>query len=77
MLYIYVSDFFPYHISNCSGPVVNVDLWDQAAENFRRKFDESVTTPTILMVTTVNPKRLGGKLSPFVLTYSNTLISVT
>ncbi|KAG2276385.1 hypothetical protein Bca52824_058940 [Brassica carinata] len=50
------------HLQLKDGPVVNVDLWDQAAENFRRKFDESVTTPTILMVTTVNPKRLGGKL---------------
>nr|VDD30675.1 unnamed protein product [Brassica oleracea] len=50
------------HMQLKDGPVVNVDLWDQAAENFRRKFDESVTTPTILMVTTVNPKRLGGKL---------------
>ncbi|KAG2251385.1 hypothetical protein Bca4012_098866 [Brassica carinata] len=58
-IYIYVSDLFPYHISNCSGPVVNIYLWDQAAENFRRKFDESVTTPIVLLVTTVNPKRLG------------------
>ncbi|CAF2076984.1 unnamed protein product [Brassica napus] len=48
------------------GPVVNIYLWDQAAENFRRKFDESVTTPTVLLVTTVILKRLGGKLLPFI-----------
>ncbi|KAH0873233.1 hypothetical protein HID58_070595 [Brassica napus] len=50
------------HLQLKDGPVVNIYLWDQAAENFRRKFDESVTTPIVLLVTTVNPKRLGGKL---------------
>ncbi|CDY35143.1 BnaA09g17800D [Brassica napus] len=33
-----------------------------AAENFRVKFDACADTPTVLLVTTVNPKRLGGKL---------------
>ncbi|XP_013704261.2 uncharacterized protein LOC106407968 [Brassica napus] len=47
------------HLQLKDGPVVNIYLWDQAAENFRRKFDESVTTPIVLLVTTVNPKRLG------------------
>ncbi|CAN7084289.1 unnamed protein product [Brassica oleracea var. botrytis] len=54
------------HLQLKDGPVVNIYLWDQAAENFRRKFDESVTTPIVLLVTTVNPKRLGGKLLPFI-----------
>ncbi|KAF2602850.1 hypothetical protein F2Q70_00026296 [Brassica cretica] len=44
------------------GPVMNVYLWDEAAESFRLKFDASAATPTVLLVTTVNPKRLGGKL---------------
>ncbi|KAF3496822.1 hypothetical protein DY000_02055427 [Brassica cretica] len=44
------------------GPVINVYLWDEAAENFRLKFDACAATPTVLLVTTVNPKRLGGKL---------------
>ncbi|KAL0665921.1 hypothetical protein Bca4012_028625 [Brassica carinata] len=35
---------------------------DEAAENFRVKFDACADTPTVLLVTTVNPKRLGGKL---------------
>ncbi|WZZ70055.1 hypothetical protein YC2023_081425 [Brassica napus] len=42
--------------------VMNVYLWDEAAESFRLKFDASAATPTVLLVTTVNPKRLGGKL---------------
>ncbi|CDY14597.1 BnaC02g25160D [Brassica napus] len=33
-----------------------------AAENFRLKFDASAATPTVLLVTTVNPKRLARKL---------------
>ncbi|KAF2606558.1 hypothetical protein F2Q68_00043896 [Brassica cretica] len=37
-------------------------LSDEAAENFRVKFDACAATPTVLLVTTVNPKRLGGKL---------------
>ncbi|CAN7031739.1 unnamed protein product [Brassica rapa subsp. trilocularis] len=44
------------------GPVMNVYLWDEAAESLRLKFDASAATPTVLLVTTVNPKRLGGKL---------------
>ncbi|KAF3604571.1 hypothetical protein F2Q69_00037435 [Brassica cretica] len=50
------------HLQLKDGPVMNVYLWDQAAENFWIKFDASATTPSILLVTTVNPKRLGGKL---------------
>ncbi|KAH0884986.1 hypothetical protein HID58_061082 [Brassica napus] len=50
------------HLQLKDGPVMNVYLWDQAAESFRIKFDASATTPTVLLVTTVNPKRLGGKL---------------
>uniref|UniRef100_A0A0D3E421 Replication factor A C-terminal domain-containing protein n=1 Tax=Brassica oleracea var. oleracea TaxID=109376 RepID=A0A0D3E421_BRAOL len=37
-------------------------LWDEAAVSFRLKFDASEATPTVLLVTTVNPKSLGGKL---------------
>ncbi|KAH0857264.1 hypothetical protein HID58_085525, partial [Brassica napus] len=44
------------------GPVINVYLWDEAAVSFRLKFDASEATPTVLLVTTFNPKSLGGKL---------------
>ncbi|KAF2559991.1 hypothetical protein F2Q68_00016493 [Brassica cretica] len=50
------------HLQLKDGPVMNVYLWDEAAESFRLKFDASAATPTVLLVTTVNPKRLGGKL---------------
>ncbi|WZZ65310.1 hypothetical protein YC2023_076680 [Brassica napus] len=50
------------HLQLKDGPVINVYLWDEAAENFRVKFDACAATPTVLLVTTVNPKRLGGKL---------------
>ncbi|CAN6823272.1 unnamed protein product, partial [Brassica oleracea var. botrytis] len=50
------------HLQLKDGPVINMYLWDEAAENFRVKFDACADTPTVLLVTTVNPKRLGGKL---------------
>ncbi|KAG2280159.1 hypothetical protein Bca52824_051379 [Brassica carinata] len=50
------------HLQLKDGPVMNVYLWDEAAESFRLKFDASAATPTVLLVTTVNPKKLGGKL---------------
>ncbi|KAH0872895.1 hypothetical protein HID58_070257 [Brassica napus] len=50
------------HLQLKDGPVMNVYLWDEAAESFRLKFDSSAATPTVLLVTTVNPKRLDGKL---------------
>ncbi|CAN6892875.1 unnamed protein product [Brassica oleracea] len=50
------------HLQLKDGPVINVYLWDEAAENFLLKFDACAATPTVLLVTTVNPKRLGGKL---------------
>ncbi|KAH0891873.1 hypothetical protein HID58_054302 [Brassica napus] len=50
------------HLLLKDGTVINVYLWDEAAENFRMKFDACAVTPTVLLVTTVNPKRFGGKL---------------
>ena len=42
-------------------------LWDQAARDFCKKFKSYVSTPTVLLVTTVNTKTLGG--SDFYLQY--------
>ncbi|CDY55024.1 BnaC03g75470D [Brassica napus] len=50
------------HLQLKDGPVINVYLWDEAAVSFRLKFDASEATPTVLLVTTVNPKSLGEKL---------------
>uniref|UniRef100_A0A0D3A349 Helitron helicase-like domain-containing protein n=1 Tax=Brassica oleracea var. oleracea TaxID=109376 RepID=A0A0D3A349_BRAOL len=48
------------HLQLKDGPVINVYLWDEAAVNFRVKFDACADTPTVVLVTTVNPKRLGA-----------------
>ncbi|KAF8111947.1 hypothetical protein N665_0070s0017 [Sinapis alba] len=45
------------------GPVMKLYLWDQAAIDFCSKFNSSASTPTVVLVTTVNPKRLGGTLA--------------
>ncbi|CAN7022203.1 unnamed protein product [Brassica rapa subsp. trilocularis] len=47
----------------CSGPVMKLYLWDQAATEFSKKFNSCENTPTVLLVTTVNPKRFGGTLA--------------
>ncbi|KAH0929060.1 hypothetical protein HID58_014787 [Brassica napus] len=46
-----------------SGPVMKLYLWDQAATEFCQKFKTFENTPTVILVTTVNPKRLGGTLA--------------
>ncbi|CAN6881829.1 unnamed protein product [Brassica oleracea var. botrytis] len=38
-------------------------LWDQAARDFCKKFKSYENTPTVLLVTTVNTKTLGGTLA--------------
>ncbi|CAF2084764.1 unnamed protein product [Brassica napus] len=38
-------------------------LWDQAAREFCKKFKSYEGTPTVLLVTTVNTKTLGGTLA--------------
>ncbi|KAG2271297.1 hypothetical protein Bca52824_065852 [Brassica carinata] len=46
-----------------SGPVMKLYLWDQAARDFCKKFKSYESTPTVLLVTTVNTKTLGGTLA--------------
>ncbi|CAN7070325.1 unnamed protein product [Brassica oleracea var. botrytis] len=48
------------HLQLKDGPVINVYLLDEAAVNFRVKFDACADTQTVVLVTTVNPKRLGA-----------------
>ncbi|XP_048606432.1 uncharacterized protein LOC125583482 [Brassica napus] len=38
-------------------------LWDKAASDFCEKFKSYGSTPRVLLVTTVNPKHLGGTLA--------------
>ncbi|KAF8077403.1 hypothetical protein N665_1040s0007 [Sinapis alba] len=51
------------HLQTKDEPVMKLYLWDAAAREFFKKFTASEDTPTVLMVTTVNPKSLGGNLA--------------
>ncbi|KAL0786503.1 hypothetical protein Bca101_002749 [Brassica carinata] len=45
-----------------SGPVMKLYLWDKAASDFCEKFKSYGSTPSIILVTTVNPKHLGRSI---------------
>ncbi|CAN6856625.1 unnamed protein product [Brassica oleracea] len=51
------------HVQSHAGPVMKLYLWDHAAADFCKKFNSYENTPTVLLVTTVNTKRLGGTLA--------------
>ncbi|CDY72014.1 BnaAnng39610D, partial [Brassica napus] len=51
------------HVQSHDGPVMKLYLWDQAAREFCKKFKSYEGTPTVLLVTTVNTKTLGGTLA--------------
>ncbi|WZZ52007.1 hypothetical protein YC2023_052114 [Brassica napus] len=44
------------HLQTKDGPVMKLYLWNQAAKDFYKKFTSNEDTPTVLLVTTVNPK---------------------
>ncbi|CAF1711386.1 unnamed protein product [Brassica napus] len=48
------------HLQSKDGPVMKLYLWDQTAKDFYKKFTSSEDTPTVLLVTTVNPKVIAG-----------------
>ncbi|KAL0682547.1 hypothetical protein Bca4012_049394 [Brassica carinata] len=47
------------HVQTHGGPVMKLYLWDQAATVFCQKFKSYGSTPRVLLVTTMNPKRIG------------------
>ncbi|KAF3577926.1 hypothetical protein DY000_02032267 [Brassica cretica] len=51
------------HLQTKDGPVMKLYLWDQAAKDFYKKFTSSEDTPTVLLVTTVNPKTVAETIS--------------
>ncbi|KAH0896420.1 hypothetical protein HID58_045988 [Brassica napus] len=51
------------HVQSHDGPAMKLYFWDQAATDFCKKFNSYENTPTMLLVTTVNTKRLGGTLA--------------
>ncbi|XP_018475882.1 uncharacterized protein LOC108847192 [Raphanus sativus] len=48
------------HVQTHGGPVMKLCLWDKAAMDFCLKFKAQGNTPSVILVTTLNPKRLGG-----------------
>ncbi|KAG2314997.1 hypothetical protein Bca52824_018119 [Brassica carinata] len=51
------------HVQTYDGPVMKLCLWDKAATDFCEKFRSQGNTPSVILVTTLNPKRLGGALT--------------
>ncbi|XP_013624742.1 PREDICTED: uncharacterized protein LOC106330894 [Brassica oleracea var. oleracea] len=51
------------HVQTHDGPVMKLCIWDKAASNFCQKFKSYGGTPSVLLVTTVNPKHIGGTLA--------------
>ncbi|KAL0748450.1 hypothetical protein Bca101_030452 [Brassica carinata] len=51
------------HVQSHDESVMKLYLWDQAARDFCKKFKSYENTPTVLLVTTVNTKTLGGTLA--------------
>ncbi|KAH0854007.1 hypothetical protein HID58_092697, partial [Brassica napus] len=50
------------HVQTHDGPVMKMYLWDKAASDFSEKFKASGGTARVILVTTLNPKRLGAPL---------------
>ncbi|WZZ30961.1 hypothetical protein YC2023_014362 [Brassica napus] len=48
------------HVQTHDGPVMKLYIWDKAASNFCEKFKSYGGTPSVLLVTTVNPKHIGA-----------------
>ncbi|XP_009140849.2 uncharacterized protein LOC103864829 [Brassica rapa] len=51
------------HVQTHDGPVMKLYLWDKVAADFCQKFKSYGSIPSVLLVTTVNPKHLGGTLA--------------
>ncbi|CAF2005147.1 unnamed protein product [Brassica napus] len=49
---------FWFMCNRMTAPVMKLYLWDQAATEFCQKFKTFENTPTVILVTTVNPKRV-------------------
>ncbi|KAH0916103.1 hypothetical protein HID58_030549 [Brassica napus] len=50
------------HVQTHDGPVMKMYLWDKAASDFGERFKASGGTASVILVTTLNPKRYGGAL---------------
>ncbi|KAL0857067.1 hypothetical protein Bca101_062221 [Brassica carinata] len=48
------------HVQIHGGPLVKLYIWDKAAADFCQKYKSYGRTPSAILVTTLNPKRIGG-----------------
>ncbi|KAG2239061.1 hypothetical protein Bca52824_089921 [Brassica carinata] len=48
------------HVQTHDGPVMKLYIWDKAATDFCEKYKALGKPPTVILVTTVNPKRFGA-----------------
>ncbi|WZZ52261.1 hypothetical protein YC2023_052368 [Brassica napus] len=48
------------HVQTRSGPLMKLYIWDKAAADFCLKYKSYGRTPSAILVTTLNPKRIGG-----------------
>ncbi|CAN6985687.1 unnamed protein product [Brassica oleracea var. botrytis] len=62
-VYISVKRHLCVHVQTHDGPVMKLCIWDKAASDFCQKFKSYGGTPSVLLVTTVNPKHIGGTLA--------------
>ncbi|KAG2242611.1 hypothetical protein Bca52824_095548 [Brassica carinata] len=51
------------HVQTHDGPVMKLNLWDKAASDFSERFKASGGTASVILVTTLNPKRFRGALT--------------
>ncbi|KAF3516325.1 hypothetical protein DY000_02061312 [Brassica cretica] len=64
------------HVQTHDGPVMKLYLWDKAASDFSEKFKASGRTASVILVTTLNPKRFGAyQLLTFVKSVKNLELS--
>ncbi|CAN6920773.1 unnamed protein product, partial [Brassica oleracea] len=64
------------HVQTHDRPVMKLYLWDKAAADFCQKFKSYGSTPSVLLVTTVNSKHLGGTLALTSLSSSRVFMDV-
>ncbi|KAL0802601.1 hypothetical protein Bca101_057777 [Brassica carinata] len=65
------------HVQSHDGPVMKLYLWDQAARDFCKKFKAYENTPSMLLVTTVNTKIIGGTLALTSMSSSRVIMGFT
>ncbi|CAF2156846.1 unnamed protein product, partial [Brassica rapa subsp. narinosa] len=51
------------HVQTRGGPLMKLYIWDKAAADFCLKYKSYLRTPSAILVTTLNPKQIGGTLA--------------